>query len=63
MHLLPILHQHAPSSAPSVTRTRILALRQETLAEQLDWLATEEPCPARDRGHPDGESGGRAGSL
>ena len=43
MHLLPILHQHSPSSAPSATRMRILTLRQNTLGEQLDWLATEEP--------------------
>jgi hypothetical protein len=47
MHLLPILHEHSPLSAPSATRMRILALRQDTLGEQLDWLATEEPLEMR----------------
>ena len=50
MHLLPILHQHSPSSASSATRMRILALRQDTLGEQLDWLATEEPLEMRVQG-------------
>src|SRR5215470_16466760 len=50
MQLLPILHQHAPSSAPSATRMRILAVRQETQGEQLDWLATEEPLEMRVQG-------------
>src|SRR5262245_44623700 len=50
MHLLPLLHQHSPSSVPSATRTRILALRQHTLGEQLDWLATEEPLEMRVQG-------------
>ena len=49
MHLLPLLHQHS-SSAPSATRMRILALRQNTLGEQLDWLATEEPLEMRVQG-------------
>lgn len=49
MHPLPMLHQHSPSSALSATRMRILALRQDTLGEQVDWLATEEPwkCACR----------------
>jgi FdhD protein len=50
MQLLPILHQHSPLSAPSATRMRILALRQDTLGEQLDWLATEEPLEMRVQG-------------
>src|SRR5262245_36354045 len=50
MHLLPMHHQHSPSSALSATRMRILALRQDTLGEQLDWLATEEPLEMRVQG-------------
>ena len=50
MHLLPLLHQHSSSSAPSVTRMRILALRKNALGEQLDWLATEEPLEMRVQG-------------
>jgi FdhD protein len=50
MQLLPILHEHSPSSAPSATRMRILALRQGTLGEQLDWLVTEEPLEIRLQG-------------
>jgi hypothetical protein len=43
MHLLPILHEYVLSSAPSATRMRILVLCQDTLDEQRDGLATEEP--------------------
>ena len=50
MQLLPILHQHSPPSAPSATRMRILALRQDTLGEKLDWLAMEEPLEMRVQG-------------
>jgi FdhD protein len=50
MHPLPMFQPYPPSSALSATRMRILALRQDTLGEQVDWLATEEPLEMRLQG-------------
>jgi len=50
MQSLPILHQSQMSSQHSATHMRILALRNNVLCEQMDWLATEEPLEMRVQG-------------
>jgi FdhD protein len=50
MQSLPILHQIQTSSQHSATHMRILALRNDVLCEQVDWLATEEPLEMRVQG-------------
>jgi FdhD protein len=50
MQSLPILHQSQPSSQCSATHTRLLALRDGVLRDEVDWLATEEPLEIRVQG-------------
>jgi len=50
MQPLPLLHQHQMSSQHSATPIRLLALRNDVVCEQMDWLATEEPLEIRVQG-------------
>jgi len=50
MQPLPILPQRQMLSQHSATHMRILALRNNVLCEQGDWLATEEPLEMRVQG-------------
>ncbi|MGE3540291.1 MAG: formate dehydrogenase accessory sulfurtransferase FdhD [Candidatus Tectimicrobiota bacterium] len=50
MPLLPILPQTSVGPLPTATRASVLALRQESRAEHLDWVATEEPLEIRVQG-------------